>query len=178
MIASDRFVLLEGVGDSLCEVVNHKRALSMKVPVVVGFSLIQLAKLRMLEFYNDCIDRFVDRKDLQYVEMDTDSAYMAQSAPLQNIIKPGMENEFWKEYGRWFPRHACEFHNSEFLECMLSGSRVTAVNESQNRTRGRLGCSRRNTKVQWLLLLTQRPMSVGTLSRTHQRQAFRELASA
>ena len=44
MIASDRFVLLEEVGDSLCEVVNHKLALSMKVQVDVGFSLIQLTQ--------------------------------------------------------------------------------------------------------------------------------------
>ena len=33
------------------------------------------SKLRMLEFYYDGIDRFVDRKDFQYVDMDTDDAY-------------------------------------------------------------------------------------------------------
>ena len=38
----------------LCEVVNHKRSLAMNVPVVVGFSILQLAKLRMLQFYYDC----------------------------------------------------------------------------------------------------------------------------
>ena len=84
------------------------------------FPILQLAKLRMLEFYYDCIDRFVDRKDFQYVEMNTDSAYMALSAPLENIVKPGMEREFWEEYERWFPRRACESHNSEFIDCMLS----------------------------------------------------------
>ena len=50
MIASESFVLLEEVGDCLCEVVNHKHVFSMNVPVVVGFYIIQLAKLRMLEF--------------------------------------------------------------------------------------------------------------------------------
>ena len=63
MIASDRFVSLEELGDNLCEVVNSKRALSMNVPVIVGFSILQLAKLRMLEFYYDCINLFVHRKD-------------------------------------------------------------------------------------------------------------------
>ena len=48
MIASDRFVSLEEVRDSLYEVVNHKHTLSMNVPVVAGFSILQLAKLRML----------------------------------------------------------------------------------------------------------------------------------
>ena len=61
MIASDRFLSLEELGDSLWEVVNHKRSLSMNVPVVVGISILQLAKLRMLQFYYDCIDHFVDR---------------------------------------------------------------------------------------------------------------------
>ena len=37
IIASDRFVSLEEVGDSLCEVLNHNRVFSMNVPVVVGF---------------------------------------------------------------------------------------------------------------------------------------------
>ena len=89
MIASDRFVLLEELGDSLCEVVNHKRSLSMNVPVVVGFSILQLARLRMLQFYYNCIGRFVDGRDFQYVEMDTDSSYMTLSAPLETILKPG-----------------------------------------------------------------------------------------
>ena len=50
MIASESFVSLEEVGDCLCEFVNHKHMFSMNVPVVVGFYIIQLAKLRMLEF--------------------------------------------------------------------------------------------------------------------------------
>ena len=101
MIASDRLVSIEEVGDSLCKVVNHKRALSMNLPVVVGFSILQLAKLRMLKFYYDCIDCFVDRKDFQYAEMDTDSAYVALSAPLENILKPGMERSISKARMLW-----------------------------------------------------------------------------
>ena len=60
----------------MCEVVNHKRLMSMNA-CGCGFSILQLAKLRMLQFYYDCINRFVDQKNFQYVEMDTDSAYMA-----------------------------------------------------------------------------------------------------
>ena len=42
----------------------------------------------MLQFYYDCIDCLVDRRDFQYDEMDTDSAYMALAAPLKTILKP------------------------------------------------------------------------------------------
>ena len=121
MIASDRFVSLEDLSDSLCEVVNHKRALLMNVPVVVGFSILQLAKLRILQFYYDCINSFVDWNDIQYVEMDTDSAYMVLSAPLETILKPGTGREFWEQYGMWLSRRACESHNQDFIDCMLTG---------------------------------------------------------
>ena len=58
------------------------------------------------------------------------------------------------------------------------GFRVSVVNKSRNTTQEGLGCSKKNTKVQGLLLSTQRPMSVGTLSRTHRRRVLKELASA
>ena len=48
----------------------------MNVPVSVGFSILQLAKLRMLEFYYDFIDCFVGRKDFQYFEMDIASTVL------------------------------------------------------------------------------------------------------
>ena len=46
----------------------------------------------MFKFYYDCIGRFDDRKDFQYVEMDTD-------APLQKVPKPGKKREFWTSMG-------------------------------------------------------------------------------
>ena len=35
----------------------------------------------MLRFYYDFMDKFVDRCNFEYCEMDTDSAYMALAAP-------------------------------------------------------------------------------------------------
>jgi hypothetical protein len=53
------------------------------------------AKLRMLEFYYDFMDVFVDRRDFQYCAMDTDSAYMAlSSASLEEVIKPDMQQRY------------------------------------------------------------------------------------
>ena len=48
----------------------------------------QLAKLRMLEFYYDFLDRYVDRRDFELIQMDTDSNYMAISGDkLADIIR-------------------------------------------------------------------------------------------
>jgi hypothetical protein len=60
--------------------------------VNTGCFVYQYAKLRMLEFYYDFMDVFVDRSDFQYCSMDTDSAYMALSATsLEEVIKPEMQ---------------------------------------------------------------------------------------
>lgn len=67
----------------------------MNVPVVIGFSMLQLAKLRMLQFYYNCIDKYIDRKKVQYLEMDTNSAFMALGGALQTIIRPELRTEFW-----------------------------------------------------------------------------------
>jgi len=37
----------------------------------------QLAKLRILQFYHDFLDRFIDRGDFELMQMDTDSLYFA-----------------------------------------------------------------------------------------------------
>ena len=67
------------------------------------------------------IFRYIDRKDYQYAEMDTDSAYMALSGPLHQIIKPHLREQFFKEYGDWFPREACDNHRQHFIEAKLNG---------------------------------------------------------
>ena len=47
----------------------------------IGFFVYQYAKLRMLQFYFDFMDKYLDRRDFQYCEMDTDSAYIAIAGP-------------------------------------------------------------------------------------------------
>ncbi|XP_067932835.1 uncharacterized protein [Watersipora subatra] len=91
--------------------------MKMDIPVHIGFSILQLAKLRMLEFYYDFMDRYFDRKDFQYVAMDTDSAYMALSAPMDNIVRKEIADIYYKEYGKWFPRMYCDRHADDFQLC-------------------------------------------------------------
>jgi G:T-mismatch repair DNA endonuclease (very short patch repair protein) len=62
------------------EVEMSKKTIRLDLPMQIGCFVYQYAKLRMLEFYYDFMDVFVDRSDLQYWAMCTDSAYMALSA--------------------------------------------------------------------------------------------------
>ena len=52
-----KFVSLEEISPDFYEIVNEKRQITLDIPVVLGFTILQLAKLRMLEFYYDFIDR-------------------------------------------------------------------------------------------------------------------------
>ena len=74
------------------------------MPIQVAFGVLNHAKLRMLEFYYYCIDKYIERNDYQYIYMDTDSAYMALSDDFQNLIKPELRNEFDADKNNRFPR--------------------------------------------------------------------------
>ena len=50
-----------------------------------------------LSFFYDFLDRFVDRRDLEFIQMDTDSNYLAISGDkLEDVIKPEMRERFSK----------------------------------------------------------------------------------
>ena len=62
----------------------------------------QLAKLRMLEFYYDFLDKYIDRSDFELCYMDTDSFYLALSGEsLRDVVKPELLEEYDKEVGKW-----------------------------------------------------------------------------
>lgn len=104
---------IDSIGNGMCqignetyEIVKNKRRIKLHNPIHLSIAIYQLAKLRMLQFYYDCIDTYFDRADFQYQEMDTDSAYIAFSAehPFEQLIKPEMREHFAKHKHEWFPR--------------------------------------------------------------------------
>jgi len=81
-----------------------KKTITLDLPLHIAFFVYQYAKLRMLEFYYDFMDTFVNRRDFQYCCMDTDSAYMALSADsLEEVIKPELKQRYQSEKHNWFP---------------------------------------------------------------------------
>ena len=83
---------LEEINKGVFEVRQRKRQVTITRPYQCGIAVYQLAKLRMLEFYYDFLDKFCDRRDFELIQMDTDSFYMALSAEdFDDIIKPEMK---------------------------------------------------------------------------------------
>jgi len=59
------------------EITSRELSVTIHRRFQVGIAVYQLAKLRILEFYHDFLDRFVDRKDFELIQMDTGSLYFA-----------------------------------------------------------------------------------------------------
>ena len=55
----------------------------------------QKAKLRMLQFCYDFLDKYLDRSDFQYCEMDIDSAYIAiAGGSVESLVKPELRQQY------------------------------------------------------------------------------------
>ena len=89
---------------TLFEIEQSKRKVRQTLPLQISVAVYNLAKLRMLEFYYDCLDKFVDRSDFELIEMDTDSNYMALTGKFEDLIKPKMKEIWENEKYDWFPR--------------------------------------------------------------------------
>lgn len=86
-----------------------KTLFKQNLPIQIGFAVYQLAKLKMLQFYYECIDFYIDRCDFQYCEMDTDSAYISfTSDKLESLIKPERMEHYLNHKNEWFGRDDSE----------------------------------------------------------------------
>jgi hypothetical protein len=93
------------------EIESRKPRIVIHRPFQVGIAVYQLAKLRILEFYHDFLDRFIDRRDFELIQMDTDSLYFALSTiQLEQAVKPELRAEFeaykqdWLAWDTWSNR--------------------------------------------------------------------------
>ena len=93
-INSKLFKKLDHVNNSLYEIDLAKAQIEYKEPIIVGFLILQYAKLRMLELYYNFFTRFCDVNKFEEFELDTDSLYLALAEKvLEDCISPEMRAE-------------------------------------------------------------------------------------
>ena len=93
---------LEEISEGVFEVRQRKRQVTITRPYQCGIAVYQLAKLRMLEFYFNFLDKFCDRRDFELIQMDTDSFYMALSAEeFDEIVRPDLKELYTTEKPKW-----------------------------------------------------------------------------
>ena len=120
MINSSNFKNLDNITESVYEVEMYKNQIKMDNPIQIGFFILQYAKLRMLEFYYDCLHKFLKPNSFELTETDTDSVYMAlNEATLDKCVKEEYFDTYYNQiYNRcndhdqavWFPRKCCDSH--------------------------------------------------------------------
>ena len=121
-INSKLFKKLDHVNNSLYEVELAKAQIEHREPIIVGFFILQYAKLRMLELY--FFTRFCDVNKFVELEMDTDSLYLALAEKeMEDCIRPEMRAEWQRlqsndcvdnftadAVANFFPRTCCVKH--------------------------------------------------------------------
>ena len=86
------------LADEIYELDMGKKRITMDVPVQIGFTILNYAKLRMLEFYYDCLCKYIPRNKFECVQMDTDSLYFGLAHQnLQDAVYPHLRSEFVKQ---------------------------------------------------------------------------------
>ena len=76
---SKTFKRLNHLTHQLYEVELVKSEIEHTEPIIVGFFILQYAKLIMLELYYKFFEKFGDTDKYEELEMDTDSLYLALS---------------------------------------------------------------------------------------------------
>ena len=97
LVNSERFKKISTLDQEqeLYEVELRKKILNIDIPLQIGFTILQYAKLRMLEMYYDFLDYFIERNNFELAEMDTDSLYIGFTHEnIHQIIKKEKRKEF------------------------------------------------------------------------------------
>ena len=102
-IMDNHFYCLTELSNGYYEVENTKQKIILDLPIHLSVFILNYAKLHMLKFHYDCVDKYLSREDFEYSEMDTDSAYMAISGDsIEALIKPDLREEFENDKHNWF----------------------------------------------------------------------------
>ena len=119
---------LEEISNGAFEVSQRKKRVTITRPYQCGIAVYQLAKLRMLEFYYDFLDKFCDRRDFELIQMDTDSFYMALSAnDFDDIIKPEMKELYKEEKKNWLITDEYSKRVPGLFKAEFQGKRMIAL---------------------------------------------------
>ena len=119
---------LEEINEGVFEVRQRKRKVTITRPYQCGIAVYQLAKLKMLEFYYDFLDKFCERRDFELIQMDTDSLYMALSAnDFDEIIKPEMKELYKEEKKNWLVTDEYSKRVPGLFKAEFQGKRMIAL---------------------------------------------------
>ena len=130
LINNKRFRQLDVVTEDAYEIEMNKSVVKYTLPLHIGLFVYQYAKLRMLQFYYDFVDRYVERPLFQYCEMDTDSAYIALAGEsIDGLVRADRRAHYFRHRSQWLPAECCDEHEDDYV-CARKAGRPWTVTES------------------------------------------------
>lgn len=118
---------LEEIGDAY-KIELRKPKVTINRPFQVGIVVYQLAKLRMLEFYYNFLEYYLDRRDFELIQMDTDSMYFALAHDtLEEAIQPELRNQFEAEKKTWLAWDKWSGREPGLFKLLKEGKRAIAL---------------------------------------------------
>ena len=88
------------------------KTIKVKDPLQIAFKVYADAKLCMLSFVYDFIDKYFPRTTYEICCTDTDSLYFAFASShnndLENLVKPELRDEYFKKRGCFLPSQVCD----------------------------------------------------------------------
>ena len=152
---------LDEIGQAY-ELESRKPRITIRRPFQIGIAVYQLAKLRMLQFYYDFLDRYLDRKDFELIQMDTDSNYLAISGKkLEDIVKPEMKVEFEEQKKNWLAWDKWSGRTPGLFKKEFEGERMIALcskcyytehqtdNQEVKKKLSSKGMSKKQNEINW-----------------------------
>ena len=154
-LRSAYFEDLDEIGQAY-ELESRKPRILIRRPFQIGIAVYQLAKLRMLEFNYNFLDRYLNRRDFELIQMDTDSNYMAISGEkLEDIVRPELRAEFeatkkqWLAWDKWSRRTPGLFKlESEGSGMIALYSKCYFVKGEKNKFSTK-GMSKKQNEITW-----------------------------
>ena len=136
------FKRLKVVAKNLYEVELLKSTIEHREPIIVGFFILQYAKLRMLElYYFNFFDKFCDVSQFEEFEMHTDFLYLALAEEdLDYCILPSKRAD-------WTEKQSKDCRDDFRADAKNNFSPVLVVLNKRNMTRENQDCSRRSSDV-------------------------------
>ena len=122
LVNNKNFLKQVPVDQDMMEVSLSYNKFIWKLPIQIGFFVYQYAKLRMLEFYYECLLKYLKRECFELCEMDTDSYYMAISSgeSLDDIVHD--KQGFYQTYHTFFPSLSCKRCRDFFVTEKVKGN--------------------------------------------------------
>ena len=110
-VNSPRFQALQEIGPDIYEISCKKTRIKFNQRLQLGFSVLCYAKLRMLQFLYDFLNKYIAPEDYEICSHDTDSFILSLSGcSIDHVVQPSLREAYFKERHLWLPAEYCDQH--------------------------------------------------------------------